>query len=132
MHAVRHRMKPLDVARIVSALDAAGVNAIEVAHGDGLAGGSVNYGPGSHTDWAWLEAAAGSIDRAVLTTLLLPGIGTISDLKQAHALGVRSVRVATHCTEADVAAQHIVKRWPPRRRSASTPMRTSRSQWRTR
>lgn len=107
MHAVQHRMKPLDVARIVSALDAAGVNAIEVAHGDGLAGGTVNYGPGSHTDWAWLEAAAGSIDRAVLTTLLLPGIGTISDLKQAHALGVRSVRVATHCTEADVAAQHI-------------------------
>ncbi|WP_206061569.1 4-hydroxy-2-oxovalerate aldolase [Nonomuraea basaltis] len=109
MHAVRHRIAPADVGRIVSALDAAGVDAIEVAHGDGLAGGSVNYGPGSNTDWEWIEAAAASIDRATLTTLLLPGIGTIADLKRAHSLGVRSVRVATHCTEADVAAQHIAK-----------------------
>ncbi|MFI1353070.1 4-hydroxy-2-oxovalerate aldolase [Streptomyces sp. NPDC020898] len=107
MHAVRHRIAPADVARVVAALDAAGVDAIEVAHGDGLAGGSVNYGPGSHTDWEWIEAAASALERATLTTLLLPGIGTIAELKQAYALGVRSVRVATHCTEADVSAQHI-------------------------
>ncbi|NBM19311.1 4-hydroxy-2-oxovalerate aldolase [Streptomyces sp. GC420] len=107
MHAVRHRIAPADVIRIVAALDAAGVDAIEVAHGDGLAGGSVNYGPGSHTDWEWIEAAASVLERATLTTLLLPGIGTIAELKHAYALGVRSVRVATHCTEADVAAQHI-------------------------
>lgn len=107
MHAVRHRISPHDIGRIVSALDAAGVDAIEVAHGDGLAGGSLNYGPGSHTDWEWIEAAAESISRARLTTLLLPGIGTIQDLRRARHLGVRSVRVATHCTEADVAAQHI-------------------------
>jgi 4-hydroxy 2-oxovalerate aldolase len=107
MHAIRHRIDPADVRRIVAALDAAGVDAIEVAHGDGLAGGSINYGPGSHTDWAWLEAAADAIDQAVLTSLLLPGIGTIADLRRAHDLGVRSVRIATHCTEADVAAQHI-------------------------
>ena len=107
MHAVRHRIAPTDVGRIVAALDAAGVDAIEVAHGDGLAGGSLNYGPGSHTDWEWIEAAAEHCQRAVLTTLLLPGIGTIAELKHAYSLGVRSVRVATHCTEADVAAQHI-------------------------
>ncbi|MGW0838814.1 4-hydroxy-2-oxovalerate aldolase [Streptomyces sp. NPDC002787] len=107
MHAIRHRITPSDVARIVTALDEAGVDAIEVAHGDGLAGGSVNYGPGSHTDWEWIEAAASVLKRARLTTLLLPGVGTIRELKRAWDLGVRSVRIATHCTEADVAAQHI-------------------------
>jgi 4-hydroxy 2-oxovalerate aldolase len=107
MHAVRHRIEPADVTRIVAALDAAGVDAIEVAHGDGLAGGSLNYGPGSHTDWEWIEAAASVLRNATLTTLLLPGIGTIAELKHAYALGVRSVRIATHCTEADVSAQHI-------------------------
>jgi 4-hydroxy 2-oxovalerate aldolase len=107
MHAIQHRVDPATVGQIAAALDAAGVDAIEVAHGDGLAGGSVNYGPGSHTDWEWIEAAAASITRAVLTTLLLPGIGTIAELKHAHTVGVRSVRVAAHCTEADIAAQHI-------------------------
>lgn len=107
MHAVRHRIAPADVQRIVAALDAAGVDAIEVAHGDGLAGGSLNYGPGSHTDWEWIEAAASVLERARLTTLLLPGVGTIHDLRTAYSLGVRSVRVATHCTEADISAQHI-------------------------
>jgi 4-hydroxy 2-oxovalerate aldolase len=107
MHAIRHRITPAKVAEIAGALDAAGVDAIEVSHGDGLAGSSLTYGPGSNTDWEWIEAAAGAIDRAVLTTLILPGIGTIHDLKRAYDLGVRSVRVATHCTEADVSAQHI-------------------------
>lgn len=107
MHAVRHRIDPAQVARLVTALDAAGVDGIEVAHGDGLAGGSLTYGPGSNTDWEWIEAAAASLTRARLTTLLLPGIGTIADLRRAHAAGVRSVRVATHCSEADISAQHI-------------------------
>ncbi|MCW2850117.1 MAG: dmpG [Marmoricola sp.] len=107
MHAVRHRITPENVGRIVKALDDAGVDAIEVAHGDGLAGGSLNYGPGSHTDWEWIEAAAANLTRARLTTLLLPGIGTVEELRHAYNLGVRSVRIATHCTEADVSAQHI-------------------------
>jgi 4-hydroxy 2-oxovalerate aldolase len=107
MHAVRHRIEPRKVGEIVAALDAAGVDAIEIAHGDGLAGGTLTYGPGSHTDWAWIEAAANHITHARLTTLLIPGIGTIEALKHACSLGVRSVRVATHCTEADVSAQHI-------------------------
>ncbi|WP_109524581.1 4-hydroxy-2-oxovalerate aldolase [Nocardia aurea] len=107
MHALRHRVTPDTVAIIATALDAAGVDAIEVAHGDGLAGGSLTYGAGSHTDWEWLEAAAGALTNARLTTLLLPGVGTIEDLRRAYDLGVRSVRVATHCTEADISAQHI-------------------------
>lgn len=107
MHAIRHRITPQNVAAIAGALDAAGVDAIEVSHGDGLAGHSLTYGPGSNTDWEWLEAAAGAIHAATLTTLLIPGIGTIHELKRAYEIGVRSVRVATHCTEADVSAQHI-------------------------
>lgn len=107
MHAVRHRITPEKAAQIARALDAAGVDAIEISHGDGLAGSSLIYGPGSHTDWEWIEAVAGAVDRAVLTTLLLPGIGTLHELKQAFDLGVRSVRIATHATEADVSRQHI-------------------------
>lgn len=107
MHAMRHRISPDNVARVAAALDRAGVDAIEVTHGDGLAGHSLTYGAGSNTDWEWIEAAAAVVHRAKLTTLLLPGVGTIAELKQAFALGVTSVRVATHCTEADVAAQHI-------------------------
>jgi 4-hydroxy 2-oxovalerate aldolase len=107
MHAVRHRITPEDVKQIVLALDEAGVDAIEVAHGDGLAGGSLNYGPGSNTDWEWIEAAASVLKNARLTTLLLPGVGTIHELKTAYSLDVRSVRIATHCTEADISAQHI-------------------------
>ncbi|MEU0540425.1 4-hydroxy-2-oxovalerate aldolase [Nocardia sp. NPDC005978] len=107
MHALRHRITPERVGAIAAALDAAGVDAVEIAHGDGLSGGSLTYGPGSHTDWEWIEAAAAALPRARLTTLLLPGIGTRADLRRAFELGVRSVRVATHCTEADIAAQHI-------------------------
>lgn len=107
MHAIRHQITPENVAAIANALERAGVDAIEVSHGDGLAGHSLTYGPGSHTDWEWLETAASMIHRAKLTTLLVPGIGTTQELKRAHELGVASVRVATHCTEADVSAQHI-------------------------
>ncbi len=106
-HAIRHQYSKEQMLNIAIALDNAKVDAIEVAHGDGLAGGSFNYGFGAHTDWEWLETVAANLKHAKLTTLLLPGIGTIDDLKRARALGVESVRVATHCTEADIAAQHI-------------------------
>jgi 4-hydroxy 2-oxovalerate aldolase len=107
MHAIRHQYGLDHVRAIAKALDEAKVDAIEVAHGDGLNGSSFNYGFGAHTDWEWIEAVAEVLDHSILTTLLIPGIGTIEELKHAYNLGVRSVRVATHCTEADISKQHI-------------------------
>ena len=107
MHAIGHQYSLDHVRKIAQALDRSRVDAIEVAHGDGLNGSSFNYGFGSHTDWEWIEAVADVLTHSVLTTLLIPGIGTIEELKHAYRLGVRSVRIATHCTEADISAQHI-------------------------
>lgn len=106
-HAVRHQYAVDNVRSIVRALDNAKVDSVEIAHGDGLNGSSINYGFAKHSDTELIEAAAEVAENIAIATLLLPGVGTIADLKRAASAGVSYVRVATHCTEADVSAQHI-------------------------
>ncbi len=107
MHPKRHLMSLDQMKSIAQGLDAAGVPLIEVTHGDGLGGSSVNYGFPAHTDEEYLGAVIPLMKQAKVSALLLPGIGTVDHLKMAHGLGVNTIRVATHCTEADVSEQHI-------------------------
>jgi len=106
-HAVKHSFTREQVAKIAAGLDRCGVDLIELSHGDGLGGSSYTYGFSKVSEFELLECAAREIKNARLTVLLLPGIGTIEDLRQARDCGVGAVRVATHVTEADVSAQHI-------------------------
>lgn len=107
MHPKRHQMTLDQMRMIAQGLDEAGVPLIEVTHGDGLGGSSVNYGFPAHSDEEYLGAVIPLLKRAKVSALLLPGIGTVDHLKMAHDLGVQTIRVATHCTEADVSEQHI-------------------------
>ena len=107
MHPKRHLMTLAQMKTIAAGLDAAGMPLIEVTHGDGLGGSSVNYGFPAHTDEEYLGAVIPLMKQAKVSALLLPGIGTVDHLKMAHSLGVHTIRVATHCTEADVSEQHI-------------------------
>lgn len=107
MHAVRHQFGVDDAKSIASALDGTGVALIEAAHGDGLGGSSIQYGLSKATEEDYLRAVCSVVRQAKVATLLLPGIGTVEELKRAVEYGIKTVRVATHSTEADISEQHI-------------------------
>jgi 4-hydroxy 2-oxovalerate aldolase len=106
-HAVRHRFSEDDVRSVVGALDRAGVPVIEVTHGDGLGGSSFTYGLSATDEQLLIRAAAETAAQAKIAVLMLPGIGTMDDMRAACDAGATVVRIATHCTEADIAIQHF-------------------------
>lgn len=107
MHPKRHQITLEQMRTIARGLDDAGIPLIEVTHGDGLGGASVNYGFPAHSDEEYLSTVIPELKQAKVSALLIPGIGTVDHLRMAHGLGVSTIRVATHCTEADTSEQHI-------------------------
>lgn len=106
-HAVRHQFTERQVRDVAGALDRAGIQVIEVTHGDGLNGSSFNYGFSKVRDIELVAAAVDEVERARIAVLMLPGLGTVADLREAQSVGAQVARVATHCTEADVSIQHF-------------------------
>jgi 4-hydroxy 2-oxovalerate aldolase len=106
-HAMRHQFTEEQVRAVVSALDGAGVQVIEVSHGDGLGGSSFNYGFSLVDEISLIRAAVDEARAARIAVLLLPGVGTVEDLREAREAGASVARIATHCTEADVSVQHF-------------------------
>ncbi len=107
MHSMRHQITLDQMVDIASGLDDAGVPLIQVTHGDGLGGSSLNYGRGLHTDREYISAVAEVVKNATISVLHVPGIGTLDELRVAADCGARCVHVASHCTEANVTEQHI-------------------------
>ncbi|WP_176595031.1 MULTISPECIES: 4-hydroxy-2-oxovalerate aldolase [Sphingobium] len=107
MHSMRHQITVEQMVDIATGLDAAGVPLLQVTHGDGLGGSSLNYGRGLHSDREYITAVASRMKNAVVSVLHVPGIGTLDELKMAADCGAGCVHVASHCTEADVTEQHI-------------------------
>ncbi|CAB3394491.1 4-hydroxy-2-oxovalerate aldolase [Kyrpidia spormannii] len=107
MHAVRHQFSVEDARAIAGALDKTGVAIIEATHGDGLGGSSVQYGFAKESEEDYLRAVCETVKHSKVAALLLPGIGTVEHMKRAAQYGISVIRVATHCTEADISEQHI-------------------------
>ena len=107
MHSMRHQISLDQMISVSTGLDEAGVPLMQVTHGDGLGGSSLNYGRGKHTDKEYISAVASRMKNAVVSVLHVPGIGTLDELRMAADCGAGCVHVASHCTEADVTEQHI-------------------------
>ncbi|WP_395696213.1 4-hydroxy-2-oxovalerate aldolase [Nocardioides sp.] len=106
-HAMSHQFTEEQVRGVVHALDAAGVQVIEVSHGDGLGGSTFNYGFSLVDEFQLIRAAVDEATQAKIAILMLPGLGTVKHLQRAHDCGASVARIATHCTEADVSIQHF-------------------------
>src|SRR5699024_6295438 len=109
MHAIRHQYSKEQIAELARVIDDSGADIIEATHGDGLGGSSIQYGFSKESEETIIRTTVENVKNAKVAVLLLPGIGVIDHLEQAHDWGAKVARVATHCTEADVSEQHIAK-----------------------
>ena len=107
MHAKQHQISTDQMVAVATALDRAGIPLIEITHGDGLGGASINYGFPAHSDEEYLRAVVPGLRQAKVSALSLPGIATVEHLRMAVDCGVTTLRIATHCSEADVSGQHL-------------------------
>ena len=107
MHAKRHQISIDEMVAVACGLDQAGMPLIEVTHGDGLGGASVNYGFPAHSDEEYLAAVVPKMKHSRISVLHVPGIGTLDHIRMAADMGASTIRIATHCTEADISEQHI-------------------------
>ena len=107
MHAKKEQISVEEMVKVARGLDGAGVPYLQVTHGGGLGGNSIQHGFAPHTNAEYLEAVCSAVDRICISVLLIPGLGTMKELKESYECGARSVHVATHCTEADTSPQHI-------------------------
>ncbi|MDR3437631.1 MAG: 4-hydroxy-2-oxovalerate aldolase, partial [Telmatospirillum sp.] len=107
MHAKREQISIDQMVKVATALDAAGVPLMQVTHGAGLGGNSLQHGRAPHSNEDYISAVASRLKRAKVSVLLIPGLGTMEELQSAYDCGARAVHCATHCTEADTARQHI-------------------------
>ncbi|MBN6056658.1 4-hydroxy-2-oxovalerate aldolase [Nonomuraea sp. RK-328] len=107
MSSVSHKFTPEQVGAVARGLDRAGIRVIEVAHGIGIGASSIQYGFAAATDVEYVQAAVAAVNRADIAVLYVPGISTLAALDAVRDAGATTVRVATHCTEADCAEQPI-------------------------
>lgn len=107
MHAKKEQISIEQMVKVATALDDATVPYVQVTHGAGLGGNSLQHGFAPHSNEEYIEAVASQMKQAIVSVLLIPGLGTMKELKSAYECGARSVHVATHCTEADTSPQHI-------------------------
>ncbi|AXF56777.1 4-hydroxy-2-oxovalerate aldolase [Salicibibacter kimchii] len=106
-HAVSHNYSPEVIRSVVSKLDEARVPVIEVSHGAGLAGSTIQQGFSTHPEFDLIKTAVESTNHAKIASLFVPGIGTSEELRKAVDIGIGAIRIAVHCTEADVTEQYF-------------------------
>jgi 4-hydroxy 2-oxovalerate aldolase len=108
-HAIRHQLTAEQISSYASEADRAGIDIVEVGHGNGLGGSSCLLGLAAVSDERMLGAARSSLKSSRLGVHFIPGFGKSADIDMAIAAGVDVIRIASHCTEANITARFIAQ-----------------------